>query len=419
MTRTLADNPLSESSGRWLAGGLSLLFLLFAAWRVLSLGMADQLAGTDPVAALGWRPDEPEALLLMADPASSPGLVPSDSGDVARAAIQAAPLDGRGYRQLAEQAVRERREADAAKFYVLAAARGPRDLPTQVWLTNRALSRGEYAAALAHMDLMLRIQPEMAPKLFPVLRVLAVSSPSQPALMAMLLARPPWRTEALADLSLRARDTASLFRLIDRLVHAPGGLDERELSVWLDRLIQERQWGPAYLAWVNSLDPSARQHIGNVYNGGFEQEPSQLGFDWHFDRVPGARIDRTQVTGSEGQLALRVAFEDRRTPFHHVRELLALDPGHYRLQGRVRLDDLRSERGLVWTVSCAENSKALVDTDPMRGRRPWQDFTTEFDVPEQGCGGQWLTLRIPARIAAEQLIGGVAWFDDMRVERVP
>lgn len=419
MMKTPAESAGPALNRAWLLWGPGALLLAIAAWRVFTLGVADQLASSDPAAALSWRSGYPDALLNLTDPTSSPGLAPGSVDDLARAAIQSAPLDGRGYRRLAEQALRDKQESDAAKFYALAAVRGPRDLPTQVWLTNRALSRGEYANAIAHLDLMLRVEPQMAPKLLPVLRVLAVSPPSQPALATVLLRHPPWRSDVVADLNQRAPDTAGLFLLINRLSHAPGGLDERELSTWLDRLIRERQWGAAYLAWVDSLDPSARQRIGNVYNGGFEQDPSQLGFDWHFDRVPGARIDRAQVTGAEGQLALRVAFEDRRTPFRNVRELLALDPGRYRLQGRMRLDDLRTERGLVWSVSCAEDNKALVDTDPMRGRRPWQDFTSEFDVPGQGCGGQWLTLRIPARIPAEQLIGGVAWFDDLRVERIP
>ena len=50
------------------------------------------------------------------------------------------------------------------------------------------------------------------------------------------------------------------------------------------------------------------------------------------------------------RLALRVAFEDRRVPFAHVRQLLALGPGRYTLSGRARPDNLRTDRGLVWTA---------------------------------------------------------------------
>ena len=42
----------------------------------------------------------------------------------------------------------------------------------------------------------------------------------------------------------------------------------------------------------------------------------------------------------------------------------------------------------------------------------------DFEVPA-GCEGQWLTLRLPARIPAEQRIGGRAWFDDLKIGRLP
>jgi hypothetical protein len=38
-------------------------------------------------------------------------------------------------------------------------------------------------------------------------------------------------------------------------------------------------------------------------------------------------------------------------------------------------------------------------------------------VPATDCAGQWLMLVSPARIAAEQRIGGRAWFDDLHVRR--
>ena len=45
---------------------LALAVLAFIAWRVLSLGMADHYAVTDPERALAWRGDHPEARLQAA-----------------------------------------------------------------------------------------------------------------------------------------------------------------------------------------------------------------------------------------------------------------------------------------------------------------------------------------------------------------
>jgi hypothetical protein len=405
------DRPPAATWGILAIGSLTVFFV---AWRVLTLGMAEHLARSNPHAALVWRNSDAEARLRELDLESAQRRYSAAQSQSARAAIRSAPLDGRGYRMLANQAELRGDLPLAMSLYSIAANRGPRDLPTLGRLINYQLSRGNRAQALAYIDQVLRVQPEMSQRIYPVLMPLAAQYPSDVA--SVLLQNPPWRKQFLFQLVKQIPDSSALVRLFDLLRRSPSGLSPEELSVWLDSLIKNGQWGPAYLSWVESLSPEASKRIGNVYNGGFEVEPSQLGFDWRFDRVPGARVSRDQVTGSDGQYALRVEFEDRRVPFRHVRQLLALVPGTYRLQGRVRTDDLRGERGLVWTFTCAEDGRKIAETEPVKGRHDWKTFQIDLVVPPEKCGGQWLTLRVPARIPAEQRLGGTVWFDDLSIE---
>ena len=382
------------------------------AWPVTALAIAVLLL-------VGWRVLRPDAApVRQAERSLSSHADPRLTDQLARAAIRARPLDGRGYRLLAQSALVASDLQRAAALYALAGTRGPRDLQTQGWLVNHALTAGDYRMALSRLDQMLRIQPELSPQLFPVLTSLAGQATAQPVLAQLLGRRPPWRLGFLLALFDHGGDSAGLFPLVQRLQSAPGALSDRELSGWLDRLIKDRQWGPAYLAWVDSLPPARRQHIGNIYNGSFEDEPSLLGFDWRFERIVGARISRDQATGAVGARALRIAFEDRRVPFQHVRQLMALGPGDYDFSGRSRLEQLRTDRGLVWTLTCAEDSRVIAETAPLTGQHGWLQFHNTVTVPAQGCGGQWLTLRLPARIPAEQRIGGVAWFDDLQMRRL-
>jgi hypothetical protein len=399
----------------WFGLGLAALLLAWVAWRVLTLGLADHLAKTDPGAALVWRAGQPEAQFRRGENQVRSGDTAAGHTAAARAAIRSAPLDGRGYRLLARQAETSGNLTAATTLYTLAAFRGPRDLPSLGWLTEHALARGDHARALTHIDRILRVQPELGTQLYPVLMALSAQEPVQGDVAKILLEGPPWRAGFVVQMIQKSPDSTQLFGLIERLRRSPAGLSERELSAWLDRLVRDRHWATAYLTWVNSLPPEYRARIGNVYNGSFELQPSNSGFDWRLLRVSGARVSRSQVTGAGGSLALQVAFEDRRVPFQHVRQLLALAPGTYRLQGRVRLDDLRSERGLVWTLTCAEDGRLISETEPMSGRGGWRTFELDLVVPSTDCGGQWLTLRVPARIAAEQRIGGVAWFDDLQI----
>jgi len=412
-------NVQAESRSRRILVGLGLAALLgFAAWRSLTLGLADHLSRSQPDAALAWRAAHPEAQLRRLDKQARGAVIPTGQEAAARAAIRAAPLDGRGYRLLAQQAELGGDSASARSLYSLAAARGPRDLPTLRWLAHDALARGDYARALGQIDLMLRLQPQLAQFLHRALVGLAMHPRAQEDVAKLLVRAPPWRSEFMPFLIGRSPDGTALFALMERLRRVPGGLSDSELSKWIDRLVHDREWGSAYLIWAQSLSPAASQRIGNIYNGSFEREPSHSGFDWRFVQLPGAQMSRAQVTGAKDHLALRVAFEDRRVPFKNVSQLLALAPGKYRLGGQVRLDDLRSERGLVWTLTCAEDQRPIGETEPMSGRREWTRFALDFEVPVAECGGQWLTLHVPARIPAEQLVGGEAWFDDLQVQAI-
>lgn len=382
----------------------------------LPIGIAAVLAVLLALAA--WRVlRHPEPGYRLAEKAFHEGHGAETAARLARSAIHSRPLDGRAYRVLARSIQEQGGPEMAAVIYRIAAERSPRDLPSQAWLLDQALKRGGYDEALSRIDQMLRVQPEARPKLYPVLKLLAAQPSLQPGFAKLLQEPPPWRTEFLQYLAAEA-DSSSVFPLLERLRHSRTGLSPAELAPWLDRLGRDQRWGAAYLTWIESLEPGSRARIGNIFNGSFETEPSGMGFDWRFDPVPGARIARAQVTGAEGRLALQVAFEDRRVPFQHVRQLLVLGPGQYRFSGHSRLDQLRSERGLVWTLTCAEDGRTIAETEPFSGNHGWREFELATSVPAEKCGGQWLTLRLPARIPAEQRIGGTAWFDGLRMERV-
>lgn len=386
-----------------------------AAWRVLSLGMADHFARSDPQRALGWRSDHPVALvgaaerLVDGDPARAAAL--------ARAALAANPLEGRAYRVLGQLAEKRGEQAEAVRLQEIATTRSPRDLRTHAWLQRHYLLSGELSKALRHADLTLRVQPQAGDLQYPVLQILAATPRAQAGLAQLLGRQPPWREGFISHLCRNAPDSDAIAGFMTRLRLGPGGLADSELSAWVDRLTRDGRWDQAYLNWVLALPADKRDQLDNVFNGGFEREPSNSGFDWRFGRVPGAYIERLPTSGASGDFALRISFEERRVPFDHVRQLLALPPGRYRLSGRARPEGLRSERGLVWSVQCADDSKQVAASDPITGQSPWKTFSVPFEVPAGRCGGQWLRLGVPARIRAEQRIGGRAWFDDLRIIR--
>ena len=395
-----------------------LLASLWLGWRVLTLGLADFFWKDEPDKALRWRSAHADATYRQFDLGEMAQPPHRGSARQARAAIRRSPLDGRGYAWLALLAEVEGHLAEAERLNLLSAQRGPRNMRVLAWLVDREVQRRDYPRAFAHIDQILRIQPELSIRLSPALSTLASEPGAQEELAATLKRKPPWRADFLGRLIASAPDAAALVPLMERLRQQPGGLSEQELSAWIDRLGQTRNWGAAYLTWAQSLSAEQSGRIGNVFNGGFEAEPSGYGFDWRITRVPGARISIGHEEGAVDRSALRVDFEGRRVPFQNVRQLLALAPGAYRLSGRSKLNDLRNARGLVWSLTCAEDDRPIGATEAMTGHSRWREFQLEFEVPGQSCGGQWLVLRIPARIPAEQLVSGSAAFDDLRIKAV-
>jgi hypothetical protein len=141
-------------------------------------------------------------------------------------------------------------------------------------------------------------------------------------------------------------------------------------------------------------------------------------FDWRIDRVRGADTEVSE-TGSDGNLALRLKFHGIRVPYRHASQILLLPAGQYRLSGQVRAFSLKNERGMQWTISCADDRKVLAATERVSGSQPWSDFEVIFVVPgPASCRAQNLRLELAARIEAEQQISGEIWYDGLQIVRL-
>jgi hypothetical protein len=84
----------------------------------------------------------------------------------------------------------------------------------------------------------------------------------------------------------------------------------------------------------------------------------------------------------------------------------------------VRTDALRNERGLQWTIACAEGrGQRIAATDRYADSSPWREFVLDFSLPDQGCAAQWLQLELAARVPGEQQVSGRIEFAGLRIVR--
>ncbi|TXK65607.1 hypothetical protein [Alkalisalibacterium limincola] len=339
----------------------------------------------------------------------------------ARAALGQDPTSVDALVVLAEVAI-ARDDLEAAQaLHGEAARRSQRAVTSHAWLASRLGGQGDVAGALHHVDVLLRGHFNLRDSLYPALAQLLDSAAGVEALAGRLAEAPAWRLGFLSHVG-RDADTRSeaVLALYSALEHTPNPPTLQERQPLLQRLVGEGRYRQAWLMFVATLDGPGIAELGNVFNGGFELDSSGLPFDWQFGRVAGAVIEQVQAVDDDGERSrrLRIEFLNRRVPFNHVGQLLLLDPGEYRLEGRVRLESLANPRGLQWVIHCAPApGTELLRSERFSGTRAWGRFGEEFSVPAEGCEAQWLRLQIPARIDSERQVSGRAWFDAIAIHR--
>lgn len=399
-----------RAPGRRLIGLCVLAVAL--AW-LLARGYADYLARPAPERALSLSGGQPEALVLLAERALLAGDFDAVAAFASRAAA-AQPLEGRALRLLAAVAEQQGDREHALALMRLAVAAAPRDTVAQFWLAINALIDKDLDGALQRLDRLLRFEPETLPQVFPILATIALDPVGVRPLSTFLAGEVPWRSPFMNRLLAEADSSADVVRLFRAIAKAGGRISEGEIDLLARRLLTRRDW-PQLRKLMLATAPDSATRL--LQDGGFDGVGRGPMLGWSVGKVPGADV-LLAAPVEAGNHALRLLFHDRRVPFRHVSQTLLLRPGRYQLSGRVRLNDLQTALGLVWSLSCIESNASLGKSERLLGSSGWREFGFAFVVPEANCGAQLLQLVLDARIAAEQQVVGEAWFDDLQIQRL-
>lgn len=185
----------------------------------------------------------------------------------------------------------------------------------------------------------------------------------------------------------------------------------------MGRLKQEGRWVEAYRIW---------RHLWNrpldwLFNGDFETAFVRGGFDWEVngpnDHRSGARIDL--VGRKDHGQVLQVVFNGKAIQSPMLRQDLMLPPGAYKLQGAAQSTTLRSEKGLAWVVTCAQDGRELGRSGAIGATgRAWANWETAFNMPADCPGfGARLTLQTFAPYESKTGQQGEILFDALILQR--
>jgi tetratricopeptide (TPR) repeat protein len=403
---------MSNVSFRWVFFSIAALLL---AWRIVSVNVAQHLASDDNPAAASWISNVPGVLLLQAAQA-----VGSDPAKARQLALQAAwenPADGRAFLILALLWEQEGKLELAKKAISAVDFLTPRKAENQLQIAHFWARQGDMMRALPHWSVAMQMNPDLTQNLFPELLRIAEIPRYRPAFSKVLASPPDWVDNFFLYALNNAIDpntVKSIYLSLENSAKRPG---QAIRKAYLDRLMRDRMWTEAYFVWMNSLDSNQVSALGNIDDGGFEQEPTEGGYGWQLANDNSFAVETKPTYGASGEKALSIEFTGSRpatsTP---VSQFLMLDPGQYKMTGKVRIDILKAIKGLRWIVSCASSTgEILAESEYFNGKAPWRQFSATLKVPEVGCEAQKIELVMDSADTARSDMSGSIWFDDLAI----
>jgi hypothetical protein len=390
------------------------------AWRIVVINMSELHVQSEEkgAAALALTWNDTNAQALFSEGVRVANTNPAQAITFLTSAVRNNPTDGPTYAAIARLKEESGNLAAAEEAMQAAAQMAPRRVDVQLEVARFWFRRGDIERAMGHMDVVLTFGDSLRGELFPDLLKLAEDPATREAAFAQLLKQPvDWFPQFFSYAAANATSVETLRALIKMHAAGPNVATTGGLRTYLKRLQRDNLWIESYLVWLNQLRKDQLNAVGNLFNGGFEEKISNLGFDWIITPTSQAVIDTATTYGATGNKALRVVFRGPRIQFQHLHQYTMLDPGTYTLHGRARPENFEAAEGLQWSIYCVGEPQPIARSERFTGTDHWQHFTVQFKIPAQNCAVQMLRLELAGRSALDYEAKGAVWFDDLSIVR--
>jgi hypothetical protein len=308
---------------------------------------------------------------------------------------------------------------EAAQAYAVAYELAPLDREVLHAASVFFLRQGRFPEAFALLDRLVEHYPDTRERAFPVFADLLASKDAEAAWSRIIARDAAWIGAFVTASCARGVDPALLVPLFMSRV-AAGRATPTESACVIDRLRGAGRWDEAYQVWLNTLPRDRLSDVGFVFNGGFENAASGLGFDWMptrlAERDAGHSVEMARnAGGAAGKRALRVSYNGKRQATHPIAQYLVLPAGRYEFGGLARLEGMRVGRGVQWTVRCVDRGKPgpiVARSERFTGSSDWRPFAFGADIAP-ACAGQILQLEPVGIEEGAVYLTGTAWFDEL------
>ncbi|MFL6231233.1 MAG: carbohydrate binding domain-containing protein [Pyrinomonadaceae bacterium] len=398
----------------------------FGVWLALRWFVGDTMA-TYPsnveVAHLAERlaPDDPQAHFTAGVFARNE-FTPDQLSETVREFERATALAPHDYRLWMELGRAREQAGDAAGGELAlrrALALAPNYVMPRWYLGNLLLRAGRESEAVSELRAAAESDRELRGPIFA--SVWSIFNGDVERLTASVAQTPSVRGE-LVEYLVRQKRVDDALRLWSSLA-APDRKQQHEAGDMLARgLLEGRRYGAAFAVYEEA-GAGAHASVGQVANGGFEEEigaPGKDQFGWSVTPVAQAQIGIDPRLAHGGGHALRVTFNAPSSiTFANVSQLIVVEPGaRYRLEFFVRTENLKTVSSLVVdVVSGAADAKTLATSAPAPGgTTEWQPVSVEFTAPADVDGVMLRVRRDPCPEEACPIFGKI-WYDDFNLQR--
>ncbi len=300
------------------------------------------------------------------------------------------------------------RRPQAERLILFAEQLSRRDLPTQLWLIERSVSRDDIEGALAHYDIALRTTQTAADILFPILVQATANNDIVSPLATLLRTDPPWRRAFVMKLSEGAPSSPNVARLLEETGRGRPVEDADILANLIHRMTSENDFAAGWRLYRAWRHPDPR--VG-LRNGGFDGQNPAPPFDWRLESSANLSAEQTIVDGSGSGPVLAIRASSGISGIA-AQQVMMLAPGSYRVAALSGALPDTDPGGLYWRVICGGPNGAVLG----EGRQLSQGAPSlpagQFRVPAGGCSAQWLQIGVLPR--GEATTTG-AWIDSLRV----
>ena len=193
----------------------------------------------------------------------------------------------------------------------------------------------------------------------------------------------------------------------------------------LDMLIETGHFDDAETVWTQALAAAglaakADSNGSLIWNGGFEQEPLDGGFDWRVRPIPGVEMGWDEQIAHSGRRSLRLDFDgSANVDFQNVWQYVPVQPAtRYRFSAFFRTADLTTDSGIRFEVrDISRPGNPLRFTPNLLGSEQWAQADAEFLTGADTRLLQIVLRRTPSEKLASK-IRGTAWVDDVSLHPV-